>query len=67
MLFGVLLGLSLPIKVPCLRPGGACDPAFVDGRSCNPTDLEPFGVYLAEWLSGRDLPIAYRTWFDCGV
>src|SRR5436190_607473 len=56
--FGVLLALSLPKQVPCEVPGASCEVRDPDGRACQPTDVEPFGIYLVEWLVRRDLPVA---------
>jgi len=64
-LVAVLVVLLLPKKVPCAAPRPHCDPVFVDGTACTPTDLEPFGVFWIESLTGADLPIAYLTWMDC--
>lgn len=64
-LFGVLLALSLPKQVPCEVPGRRCEVRDADDRACQPTDVEPFGVFLVEWLVRRDLPIAYSTRLDC--
>lgn len=63
-LFGVALALALPKEVPCEVPGRRCE-VIVDGLACQPVDVEPFGVFLAEWLLGRDLPIAYSHRVDC--
>jgi len=63
--FGVLLALSLPKQVPCEIPGATCEIRDGERRSCTPTDVEPFGVFLVEWLVRRDLPIAYSTRLDC--
>lgn len=62
--FGVLLALSLPKQVPCEIPGRTCE-VMHDHRSCQPTDVEPFGVFLVEWLVRSDLPIAYAHRLDC--
>jgi hypothetical protein len=62
--FGILLALSLPKQVPCEIPGATCE-VIDDHRSCQPTDVEPFGVFLLEWIVRRDLPIAYSTHLEC--
>ena len=62
--FGVTLALSLPKRVPCEIPGATCE-VMRDHRSCQPTDVEPLGVYVVEWLAHRDLPIAYSHRLDC--
>jgi hypothetical protein len=64
-LFGVVLALSLPKQVPCEIPGAKCEVRDAGGRSCQPTDVEPFGIFLVEWLLRRDLPIAYSHRLDC--
>lgn len=64
-LCGIALALALPKQVPCERPGRQCGVLGKDQRLCRPTDLEPFGVYLLELATGRDLPIAYATSVDC--
>lgn len=64
-LFGVALALALPKRVPCEIPGDTCEVRDADGRACQPTDVEPFGVFLVEWLLRRDLPIAYSHRLDC--
>jgi hypothetical protein len=63
--FGIALAMSLPKRVPCERPGRTCSVLGPDQRACRPTDMEPFGVYLLELVTGRDLPIAYSTDLDC--
>ena len=63
--FGIALAMSLPKKVPCETPGRVCSVIGRDGRPCRPTDMEPFGVYLLELATGRDLPVAYSTEVDC--
>ena len=62
---GIAVGLALPIRVPCGIPARQCYDVQVDDRLCTPTDVEPFGVYLAEWLVRRDLAIAYSSEPDC--
>jgi hypothetical protein len=63
---GVVGALSLPKQVPCEVPGRACRDVRDDiGRLCTPTDLEPFGVYLIELVSHRDVRIAYRSGLEC--
>ena len=61
----IALALSLPKKVPCETPGRTCSVLGPGQRACRPTDMEPFGVYLIERVTGRDLPIAYSTELDC--
>lgn len=63
-LFGVALAFSLPKQVPCEVPGRSCE-VIVDHRPCQPTDVEPFGVFLVEWLVRDDLPIAYSHRVAC--
>jgi hypothetical protein len=63
-LFGIGLAFALPKQVPCEVPGRSCE-VIVDRRPCRPVDVEPFGVFLAEWMLGRDLPIAYSQRVDC--
>lgn len=67
LVVGILAALALPKRVRCEWPGATrCDHRDpVLGRTCERTDLEPFGVYLAELGLGRDLPIAYATFDDC--
>jgi hypothetical protein len=64
-LFGIALALALPKQVPCEVPGRACEVRGPDGQHCRPVDVEPLGVYAIEWVSGRDLPIAYSQRLDC--
>jgi hypothetical protein len=46
-------------------PGRTCEVRDEDGRACRTVDVEPFGVFIVEWLTGRDLPIAYGQHLDC--
>lgn len=64
-LFGIALALALPKQVECEVPGRTCEVRDEDGRSCRTVDVEPFGVFIVEWLTGRDLPIAYGQHLDC--
>ena len=64
-LVAVLAVMALPKKVPCEVPGRDCSVHDDRGRTCEMTDLEPFGVYLIEYLAGRDVSVAYRTWLEC--
>jgi len=64
-LFGIALALSLPKQVPCEVPGRTCEVLDEDGRSCRRVDVEPLGVYMTEWVLGRDLPVAYSQRLDC--
>lgn len=64
-LFGILLALALPKQVPCGVPGRVCEVRDAEGRVCRPVDVEPLGIYMLEWLTGRDLPVAYSQRLDC--
>ncbi len=65
-LFGVLLALSLPKKVECGFPGGACEHAGTRPRErCTDYEIEPFGFYLLELVVGRDVGFAYSHDSDC--
>jgi hypothetical protein len=64
-LFGLTIALALPKQVPCEVPGRSCEIHRPYGVICRPVDVEPLGVYAIEWLSGRDLPIAYSQRLDC--
>lgn len=64
-LFGIALALSLPKQVPCEVPGRACEVRDAEGRYCRPVDVEPLGIYVIEWVTGRDLPVAYDQRLDC--
>ena len=64
-LFGIALALALPKQVPCEVPGRSCEIRGPDDRHCQPVDVEPLGVYGIEWLTGRDLPVAYSQRLDC--
>ena len=63
-LFGVLVAIALPKQVPCEIPGDTCE-VIRDHRACQPTDVEPLGVYAIEWILHRDLPIAYSHRVQC--
>jgi hypothetical protein len=63
-LFGVLVAIALPKQVPCEIPGETCE-VIRDHRACQPTDVEPLGVYAIEWMLHRDLPIAYSHRVQC--
>jgi hypothetical protein len=65
-LFGIALALALPKQVPCEVPGrSSCEVWAGEGRYCRRVDVEPLGIYMLEWLTGRDLPIAYSQRLDC--
>jgi len=63
-MFGVLVAIALPKQVPCEIPGATCE-VIRDHRACQPTDVEPLGVYAIEWILHRDLPIAYSHRVQC--
>ncbi|MBE7450574.1 MAG: hypothetical protein HS111_17240 [Kofleriaceae bacterium] len=64
-LFGLALALALPKQVPCEVPGRSCELHRPHGVVCRPVDVEPLGVFVIEWVIGRDLPIAYAQRVDC--
>ena len=64
-LFGIAIALALPKQVPCEVPGRSCEIHRPYGQICRSVDVEPFGVYMIEWVMGRDLPIAYSHRIDC--
>ncbi|MDQ3301425.1 MAG: hypothetical protein M3619_32995 [Myxococcota bacterium] len=64
-LFGVVLAIALPKRVPCGVPGIEC---AVEGRwrtLCTSYELEPFGFYLLELAFHRDIGFAYTTGQEC--
>jgi len=65
LVVGIVAALALPKKVPCEVPGRECSVHDDIGRTCMRTDLEPFGVFLIEWLARGDVPLAYQNWLDC--
>lgn len=64
-LFGIALALALPKQVPCEVPGRSCEVHRAHGQVCRSLDVEPLGVFMIEWVVGRDLPVAYSHRIDC--
>jgi len=64
-LFGALLALSLPKRVPCGVPNAECTRQGQWRTMCTPYELEPFGFYLLELALQRDIGFAYSTGEDC--
>ena len=64
-LFGIAIALALPKEVPCEVPGRSCAIHRPYGQICRPVDVEPLAVFMIEWLTGRDLPLAYSHRIEC--
>lgn len=64
-LFGFLLAIALPKRVPCGVPGAECTHQGKWRTMCTPYELEPFGFYLLEVAFRRDIGFAYSTGEDC--
>jgi hypothetical protein len=65
-LIAVLLALLLPKRVECGFPGGECSPRARPYRQlCHPHEIEPIGLYLVEWVVGRNVGFAYSTGETC--
>ncbi len=64
-LIGVLVALSLPKKIECGFPGGVCQHAGPYRTVCTPYEVEPWGLYLIEYVAGRDVGFAYSSDEDC--
>lgn len=61
----VVLALSLPKRVECGYPGATCGHAGRWRTTCTSFEIEPFGFYLIELATGRDVGFAYSTGDDC--
>jgi len=46
-------------------PGRSCEVHRPHGVTCRSVDVEPLGVFMIEWVVGRDLPVAYSQRVDC--
>jgi hypothetical protein len=64
-LIAMLLALLLPKHVDCGFPGGECTRAGTFHRLCRSYEVEPIGLFAAEWLLGRDIGFAYSTGETC--
>ena len=61
----VLVACLLPRSLPCTYPNEPCGALRADGRLCKESEVEPFGVYLLEYLVGRDLGLRYSSATAC--
>ncbi len=64
-LIAVLLGLMLPKRVLCGYPDGDCARAGPSRRLCRAYEVEPLGLYLVEWVVGRNVGFAYSKGETC--
>jgi hypothetical protein len=64
-LLAILLVLFLPKQVDCGYPGGECARPASGRRMCRAYDVEPIGLFLLEWVAGRDLGFAYSRGETC--
>ncbi|HWS94273.1 MAG TPA: hypothetical protein VN306_17830 [Mycobacterium sp.] len=61
----VLAVLALPIKQRCGAPGNSCTTAVdAQGNVHYYYEVEPFGVYLAEIITGSNIRFYYRSGED---
>lgn len=64
-LFGFVLAIALPKRVPCGVPFEECTHQGKWRTMCTPYELEPFGFYLLELAFRRDIGFAYTTGEEC--
>jgi hypothetical protein len=58
----VLIAFMLPKRVDCGYPAAICRET---GARCTPYEIEPWGFYLLELVTKRDIGFAYTSDIDC--
>jgi len=65
LLIGFMIAFMLPKRVDCGYPGAEACGAIVDGRSCTPYVVEPWGFFLIELLVHSNVGFAYSHGDSC--
>jgi hypothetical protein len=61
----IAAAIAIPKRIPCRFPGEDCEQIVKDKQLCSQFETEPFGVYLIEYVIGRDVGIRYSEELDC--
>lgn len=64
-LIAVGIALLLPRQVDCGYPGGECAVPGMSRRMCTAYEVEPMGIFLVEWVVGRNIGFAYSRGQNC--